>query len=261
MDISLIKTDQVCSNAFLVDEKLCLSDSINILNYNFNTLSASIDQLTIYADQMNNLYNLFTANSANWNTGSVNTNENTDYYDSMYANLTELSATYNKEFAVFYPYMIEIQDWYDNVSDYETDITAWLDLNFSPTGFAENQFINVYVNLYQVDTFTFSFSGQYNERCVIKSPPVQVCCSGGSCPSKNQGCNYTWNGQKRCGNAYAVCGQYYVNNCGYGGCPSLNAKLLQLYNVSAAFNDNYTARCLYLRFQKIGESSETWTII
>jgi hypothetical protein len=261
MDISLIKTDQVCGNAFLVDEKLCLSDSFDILNYNFNSLSAAIDQLTVYSNQMNNLYNLFTANSGSWNTGAVNTNENSAFYDSMYVNLTQLSATYNKEFAVFYPYMIEIQDWYDNVSDYENDINDWLDLNFATNDFAHNQFINVYVNLYQVDTFTFSFSGQYNERCIVKAPPVQVCCSGGSCPAKNQGCNYKVGRQRRCGNAYDVCGQYYVNNCGYGGCPSLNARLLQLYNVSAAFNDNYTARCLYLKFKKVEENAERWTLV
>lgn len=261
MDISLAKTDQVCGNAFLIDEKLCLSDSFDILNYNFNSLSAAIDQLTVYADQMNHLYNLFTANSANWNTGAVNTNENSAFYDSMYTNLTELSSTYNKEFTVFYPYMVEIYDWYDNTSDYENDIKDWLNVNFPTNDFAENQFLNVYVNLYQVDTFTFSFSGQYNERCIIAAPPVQVCCSGGSCPSLNRGCNYKHNGQKRCGNAYDVCGQYYVNNCGNGGCPSLNAKLLQLYNVSAEFNDTFTARCLYLRFKKIGDLAESWTKI
>ncbi len=261
MDINLLKTDQICSNAFLVDEKLCLSDSFDILNYNFNSLSAAIDQLTIYADQMNHLYSIFTANSGSWNTGAVNTNENSRFYDSMYSNLTELSSTYNKEFAVFYPYMVEIEDWYDNEQDYQDDINDWLNLNFPTNDFAENQFVNVYVNLYQVDTFTFSFSGQYNERCIVKAPPVRVCCSGGSCPKKNRGCNYTHNGQKRCGNAYDVCGQSFVNSCGTGGCPSLNAKVLNLYNISAEFNDTFTARCLYLRFKKLNVDDQSWSQI
>ena len=261
MDINLIKTDQVCSNSFLIDEKLCLSDSFDIINYNFNSLSAAIDHLTVYANQMNNLYNLFAANSASWNTGSVNTNENTHLYDSMYVNVTQLSSTYNKEFAVFYPSMIEIYDWYANITDYENDIKDWLGLNFPTTDFAENQFVNVYINLYQTDTFTFSFSGQYNERCIVMAPQAGVCCSGGSCAEFHHGCNFTHNGRKQCGNAYITCGQSITDSCVKGGCPSLNAKLLKLYNVSAEFNDTFTARCLYLRFQKIGNFTESWTII
>lgn len=259
MEISLQKTDQACSNAYLVDERLCLSDSFDILNYNFVSLSAAINDLTVYANEMNHLYNLFAANSGTWNTGSVNTNENSEKYDSMYVNLNTLSATYTKEFAVFYPYMVEIYDWYANVSDYENDIKDWLNVNFSTSDFAENQFINVYVNLYQIDTFTFSFSGRYNEKCIIQAPPVRVCCSGNSCPSLNRGCNYRHNGRKRCGNAYDVCGQTINNACGNGGCPSYNAKILNLYNVSAEFNDNFTARCLYLRFKKIGDVAQSWT--
>jgi hypothetical protein len=258
MEISLEKIDQGCSNAYLIDERLCLADSFDVLNYNFISLSAVIDQLTVQANQMNTLYNLFAANSGNWNTGAVNTNENSELYDSMYLNLTQLSATYNKEFAVFYPHMVEINDWYSNVSDYENDIKDWLGINFPTINFAENQLINVYVNLYQIDTFTFSFSGQYNERCVVESPPVRVCCSGNSCPSLSRGCNYKHNGQKRCGNAYDVCGQSISNSCGNGGCPSYNAKMLNLYNVSAAFNDNFTARALFIKFKKQGNAAIDW---
>lgn len=259
MDLNLIKTDQTCGNAFLVDEKLCLADSFDVLNYNFTSLSAAINELTVYADQMNNLYNLFASNSGNWNTGAVNTNENSSFYDSMYTNLSELSSTYNKEFAVFYPHMVEIYDWYNNTVDYESDINDWLNINFSPKDFAVNQFVNVYVNLYQIDTFTFSFSGQYHERCSVQAPPVKICCSGNTCPRLNRGCNYRHNGQNRCGNAYDVCGQNIINNCGFGGCPSLNSKILRLQNVSSEFNDNFTARCLYLRFKKMEDFSETWT--
>lgn len=259
MEISLEKVDQGCSNAYLIDERLCLSDSFDILNYNFTSLSAAIDILNGHANYMNNLYNLFAANSGTWNTGAVNTNENSDLYDSMYVNLTQLSATYNKEFTVFYPYMIEIYDWYSNVTDYQNDIQDWLGINFPTVDFAENQFINVYVNLYQINTFTFSFSGQYNERCLLKSPPVTVCCTGNSCPTKHRGCNYTHNGKKRCGNAYDVCGQSVSNACGTGGCPAYNARMLNLYNVSAAFNDNFTARCLYIKFKKQGNNATVWT--
>jgi hypothetical protein len=41
------KTDETCGNVYLIDENLCLSNSYQIINKNFATLSASLVNLDI----------------------------------------------------------------------------------------------------------------------------------------------------------------------------------------------------------------------
>ena len=150
------------------------------------------------------------------------------------------------------------QDWYLNQNDYKTEIKNWLLVNFPPTDYSTNQTIYVYLNVYQTDTFTFNFSGNYQERCAITTPPVQVCCQGSTCGDLQAGCNVSTGTGKnrvhRCFNPYTYCNKSYTNDCATGNCSSTGQKLLQLLYITSSYSDTYTARCFLVKFKKIGDN-------
>ena len=258
MSIQFEKTDKLCNNIYLVDERLCLSDSFNILNFNFNTLSNNTDILINYANQFNELYTYFSQNSADWSLGAANTNSRGSEYNSMYSCVYSTSAKWIKEFSVMYPYLLEINDYYANTTAQQDDIKNWVLLNFPPQNYCISQELMVYINLYQIDTFTFSFSGKYEEKCITKPPPKQVCCTGSSCGDLYRGCNLDENGIHFCINAYSRCATNISSACSTGACPSDGGKVLKLLNVSKSYNDTYTARCFKLKYKK--ESEGDWTL-
>jgi len=198
MSIQFEKTDKTCNNIYLIDERLCLSDSFNILNFNFNTLSANTDILMDFSNQFNSLYTYFAQNSADWSLG------------------------------------------------------------FSPQNYCLSQEVMVYINLYQIDTFTFSFSGKYEEKCLPVVQPKQICCSGNQCGNLHRGCNLNEGGRHFCINAYSRCATNITTSCSTGSCPSTGSKLLKLLQVSNTYNDTYTARCFKFKYKK--ESEGDWTL-
>lgn len=262
MSIQFEKTDKACNNIYLIDERLCLSDSFNILNFNFNTLSSNIDILMDFSNQFNNLYTYFVQNSADWDSTAITATTRSSAYNSMYSCITSTSSMWIKEFSVIYPYILEINDYYSNTVSYKQNIKDWLLLNFSPQNYSLSQEIMVYVNLYQIDTFTFSFSGKYEEKCIPVTPPKQVCCSGNECNDLSQGCNITEgsgkNKRKYCINAYERCGKSVSTECSTGTCSTNGAKILQLLQVSNTYNDTYVSRCFKFKYKK--ESEGDWTL-
>jgi hypothetical protein len=258
MSIQFEKTDKTCNNIYLIDERLCLSDSFNILNFNFNTLSANTDILMDFSNQFNSLYTYFAQNSADWSLGSANTLGRKSEYNSMYSCVTSTSAKWIKEFSVIYPYILEINDYYSNIVSYKQTIKDWLLLNFSPQNYCLSQEVMVYINLYQIDTFTFSFSGKYEEKCLPVVQPKQICCSGNQCGNLHRGCNLNEGGRHFCINAYSRCATNITTSCSTGSCPSTGSKLLKLLQVSNTYNDTYTARCFKFKYKK--ESEGDWTL-
>lgn len=258
MSVQFEKTDKTCNNIYLIDERLCLSDSFNILNFNFNTLSANTDILMDFSNQFNNLYTYFSQNSADWGLGSANTIGRRSAYNSMYSCVKSTSAKWIKEFSVIYPYVLEINDYYTNTITYKEDIKNWVLLNFPPQNYCISQELMVYLNLYQIDTFTFSFSGKYEEKCITIKPPKQVCCSGNECGDLHRGCNLDEGGRHFCINAYSRCGTKISTACSSGACPSSGGKVLSLLQVSNTYNDTYTARCFKFKYKK--ESEGDWTL-
>ena len=289
------KTDQSCNNIFLIDERLCLSDSIGLINSNFLNLSASINQLLPYVNQFNTLYTNFAANSANWNLGASNTSKGKNKYNSFFSTINTLSASWNKPFAVVYPYINLLNNWDTNVAGYRNIVKNWLIINYKPSNYVANQVIYVNVNLYKIDTFNYSFSNSFYEDCKIAIPGTRVCCNGAggnagtsyigsplfwnfwkqipmnpatndnSCALKipHAGCNinFNWKGKgKRCVNPWAECERRVVNNCATGNCTSYNKKTLSVSGVTPNYTDRYTAKCILLKFQKINNNNE-WSFI
>jgi hypothetical protein len=289
MDNTFEKTDQGCNNIFLIDERLCLSDSIGLINSNFLKLSAAANQLIPYANQFNTLYTNFAANSANWNLGASNTAKGKNKYNSYYSTINSLSASWNKPFSVIYPYIHSLNDWNSNTNQYQNIVKNWLTLNHRPLEFVNDQMVYVNVNLYKIDTFNYSFSNSFYESCQVQAPSSRVCCSGAggqiaggnagwlsrlirivagttnnSCslviPHAGCNINFNWKGRgKRCVNPWAECERRIVNNCATGNCTSYNKKTLSVSGTTPNYTDRYTAKCILLKFKKLNNNE--WSLI
>jgi hypothetical protein len=289
MDNNFEKTDQSCNNIFLIDERLCLSNSIDLINSNFLNLSAAIDQLIPYANQFNALYTSFAANSATWNLGASNTSKGKNNYNSFYSTINTLSASWNKPFSVIYPYINLLNTWNSNTIQYQNIVKNWLTVNYKPLDFVDNQIVYVNVNLYKIDTFNYSFSNSFYESCEVQAPSTQVCCTGAggeryggqagwlsrfirivpstadnSCalllPHAGCNINFNWKGKgKRCVNPWAECERRVVNNCATGNCTSYNKKTLSVSGTTPNYTDRYTAKCILLKFRKLNNNE--WGLI
>jgi hypothetical protein len=264
------KTDKTCNNIRLIDERLCLKDSYGVINTNLINLSSAYVNLLSYANKYNQLYNVFSANKDTWEQGAVNINGGKAKYNSYYTTVKNLSSVWTKEFSLIYPSVIELNDWNanDNNNDYKEEIKDWLTDNFPPLSFAENQAVYVYVNLYQVYTFTFNFSGSYYEKCdVTNIKPITVNCDGKNLGDLYHGCNHSSGKGKDkrhwCDNAYTngSCQSYIsIGTSSTAACKATGEKSLQLMHISNEYNDTYTAKCVMLKYKKI-EDSDYWVFV
>jgi hypothetical protein len=247
------KKDKLCNNVYLIDERICLKDSFEILNTNFIKLSSSYKNLLNFANKYNNLYTIFSKNSSDWQNGSINANSSKQNYNNAHTTVRNLSTSWVKEFAVIYPKIIDIDLWLPNIQTYKKTINNWLTLKFPPDDFGLDQNIYVYVNLYKNEMFTFNFSGSYNEKCIAPTPAQSVTCNG-SVLRGYQGCNHTSGSGKNkrhwCTNAYDSCNSNHTVTTASTFCQTGGAKTLSLTPISQENNDTYTARCILLKYKK-----------
>lgn len=197
----LKKTDNTCSNIDLIDENQCLGDSLNIINSNFNILSSNLTSLSRDMVFFNNLYTIF----SNLSTTTLNTVNHIKSIQSSYSNcvntINRLSPSWNKDFSLTYPKFLEINDFHNNETTYNSYFINWLNSNFSPNDYLEYQKVYLFINTYQVLNFNFKFDRYYYELCTPNKGGGSVSCV--SCPdTRYQQCNITGAG---CRNAYSYC--------------------------------------------------------
>lgn len=264
------KTEQKCSNAFLLDETWCLTKSLNYINGNFSSLSSAIVSIQQTADYLNNVYTIFANSSAAWFEGNSNIKIYGDTWDADYSTVNSLSASWANEFALYYTKMYEISDWIVNGysgSVYTTgEILTWLNYNFPVSNFADNQIISVFVNLYQNYSFNMTnFNTSYTFDCHVPRASKSVGCS--PCPKPSRGCNHHGGaaGYGPCTNAYDSCsttvrgGGNVAYTCqGYGGTtiylPADNSF------TSNNVNDKFSVRNIRLKYKK-DQNSTTWRLL
>ena len=136
------KTDETCGNVYLIDENLCLSNSYQIINKNFATLSASLVNLDLYGNSFNALYTNFASNSAKWTTSINNWQTLSASWISAETTVRTLSSNWQTPVNLIYNKIIDLQNYYDSESTYKTIVKQWLTTNFK-NYFPENQIIKV----------------------------------------------------------------------------------------------------------------------
>ena len=213
-----------------------------------------------FANKYNNIYTIFSKNSADWENGAIKANGSKQNYNNAYSTVRNLSATWVKEFAVIYPKIIDIDTWTVDLQKYKKTINDWLTLKFPINDFGINQNIYVYVNLYKKELFTFNFSGSYDEKCQTPPSKETVTCNGNQIRAW-QGCNHTSGSGKDkkhwCTNAYDSCGSNASVNTASTFCIAGGSKTLNLTPISQQNSDTYTARCILLKYKK-NNTQDLW---
>jgi hypothetical protein len=267
MSVSLDNTNQICSNIYLIDSSLCLSNSYGLINFNVQTLSSAIFNFEKNHNFWYGLYTIFTAHSANWLKATNNIlNYSSDWIDAFTV-VNTTSSTWIGNFTLIYPTMMEINSWYAMNSSSQTSIIKnWLDINFNANTYNPNQIIDIVVYLYQTIPFSFNYNKTYTENCNPNSVSAAVDLNCDVCrPPKNVGCNHDSNGKHWCDNALLHCkktttGISAKTNCNgyfYKYSNNTNTNTLTL-NYSISATDINTARTVNFRFKNI---NYTWTTI
>jgi len=261
------KTDQVCSNVYLIDETLCLLNSLKIVNSNVVNLSAAINTIQKTANYFNDVYTLFATNSSSWLQANSNIKNNHEKWNMNYSLVSNLSSTWDNEFVLYYTTMYEIQDWKNNGNSYSDNIILnWLNVNFPTSDFANDQIISLYVNLYENYSFDMTkFSTSYYHDCKVPSRSMTIKCAACQ-PLPNRGCNRHGGkaGYGDCYNAYTACKNTITGGQTSGTCVGKGGKLLKLPSSGGVYStsliDRFSAKTVRLRYKKIGGSAN-WTKI
>jgi hypothetical protein len=266
LDSLFNKIDQTCSNIFLLDENLCLSNSLKVINTNTTNLSSSINYIQNTSNYLNKVYTLFSNNSASWIESSSNIFANSAVWIQDFNTVRSLSGKWGNEFALYYNTMFEIQDWNANITTYTTNsIVSWLNNNFPVSDFAVNQTISVYVNLYENYYFDLAsgFKASYVHDCHVPNGGGTATCSS-ACGRPSRGCNHHGGnaGNGPCTNAYDAC---KVTVTGGGNvtctCPGYGARTLNLPSNGSPYNyyvvDRFSARSVKIRY-KYNNGSSSW---
>jgi len=258
--ITLSKTDSKCSNIYLIDENMCLGNSLDIIQSNIQTLSANLSAMMVNVDDWYDVYSSVYALSAQMLSTIFNTKSIKKAYESTYSTISSVSSTWLKEFSLIYPSMFDFKSWYIRNSDERDGILgSWLQINFPAENYLDNQVVNIFVNLNQNMQFLFYYSRTYTETCAVtKTSGGLATCK--ACPDNRayQGCNITGRG---CTNAWSYCSSTNTDKSIQGVCSSEGGTDLTI-TTSKLCTDNYFARSIlygYIKNPATQSWVKTWT--
>jgi hypothetical protein len=198
----LPKNDNNCSLVYLIDENFCLGDSLQIINNNVESLSASLLTLENESQIWNEIYSFFSTNTSSWFSNA----EIIPFYNELWMNtyslVQKLSASWNKMFTMYYPTVLSYDEWYGikttpKWSLYNSSvIPTWLKGILPPRDFLPGQEVNVFIYLYWTESFSIDYTGAYGEPCLPYTldpqnnfNTVEIQCPG-LCPQvQGAGCN------------------------------------------------------------------------
>lgn len=208
MSVELKKINPSCRLSKLIDSNSCIADGFEKINENFvifrNEEIQMISDLN-QATSSSGSYTLFNNVSSKMISTALLIKAIDNIIKAPYTTIKALSSKWeSKEFTLYYPELIGIQDFYLNRGSYEYNIVSWLNNNFPWEKFPQNQTINIYISLYYINYFDFTFTGNYIENCAPTAHGENtLSCSGCGSDTRNAGCNITGQG---CRNAYSYCG-------------------------------------------------------
>jgi hypothetical protein len=188
------KINKACSNIFLIDEELCLSDSLEIINTNFSNLSAQINNIEKYYKQFESFYTFFENNSSKYFNSYTYLNQFSAKWDSAfetikkYKNYWDTSPIY-----LIYPNLVEFNDFYLYPNSVKDNVVHWIETNFPPKDYCDGQSIKISLNLTKAENFEFEFKKSYDEKCNVYNSATKRCekCNNAStktCCSSNESC-------------------------------------------------------------------------
>jgi hypothetical protein len=256
--ITFKKITPSCSNVYLIDENVCLANSLNTINYNFSSLNNSLSSLQKYRSSWYSLFTTVVSNSAIW----IKTATNIQSYSAIWLDTTNtvstLSSTWTKPYTLIYPKMLDMNSWYALTTQQKNStITSWMNTNFKIKNPRTYQTVDVILYLTQNQPFFFSFNRSFEESCTPNGGGASLGCSG--CSRPNRGCNHHGGkaGYGPCTNAYNACSVRTTSGSASVSCVGTGAKRLNIgINRSAA--DRNVARTISIKVENV---NGVWTIL
>jgi len=254
------KTTPTCSNIYLIDENLCLANTLDTINYNIYSLSSAITDVSRYYSTWFNLYTIFTTYSSKWIKTATNIKSFSATWIDTATTVSTLSSNWNKSYTLYYPKMLDINYWNGlGTTNQNNILITWLNNNFSSKIYNINQIIDIVVYLNQNQPFSFRFNRSFYESCIPTGGGLSISCNGcGERPYR--GCNHHGGkaGYGPCTNAYDGCNITRTsNNPASVSCTGSGAKTLNI-GLNRNATDKNTARTVNVRFKNINRS---WTVI
>lgn len=260
MALEIDKINDACSNVYLIDERLCLKNSYEIINTNTKTISANLNNLQKYVDSFKTVYTNFSNNSSRWITAISNFETLSSGWFSAETTFKTLSTYWYTDIHIIYNKIVDITTYLNEKSNYENIyIKNWLILNFK-SHCAESQIIKVDLYLSNEESFTWQYNKSYYESC---EPTTQTQPSGDcECPKPRYWCNNTAiNGKEifkghHCVNAMDYCSENTRTITGGGTLPRCPAYTPQ--NVDLNYNnqkkDKALTRVITLKYKKVNDT-------
>lgn len=256
MALEIDKTNDNCSNLYLIDERLCLKNSYEILNTNTKTVSANLYNLQSYVDTFKIIYTNFSNNSARWITAISNFQTLSSEWFSAETTFKNLSSYWYTDLHIIYNKIVNLDTFYTNQTTYEnTYIKNWLILNFN-SNCVNGQIIRVDLYLSREEPFTWSYNKSYYESC---EPTKQVAPAGGcTCKKPQYWCNNTSiNGKDFfkghvCVNAMDYCTEDNTTITGTATppkCPARTPQTVDLNYINSQVDKSLT-RVITLKYKK-----------
>lgn len=257
MALEFDKLDETCSNVYLIDERLCLKNSYEILNTNTKTLSANLNTLQIYSNGFNQLYSNFSNNSARWIRAISNFQTLSAGWFSAETTVKTLSSYWYRDLHVIYNKIIDLPTYYANETTYQNQIKKWLTDNFI-FNLVNSQVIKVDLYLSRNESFTWSYYKTYYESCVPTNQEKPA--AGCSCTKPSYNCNHVRvNGAEQqngaCHNAAQYCKEDSETVVGSDNvnCPNKNNRDVILAYNRTDFDKSLT-RVITLKYKRVDDT-------
>jgi hypothetical protein len=257
MALEFKKDDDTCSNVYLIDERLCLKNSFEIINTNVVSLSTNLNSLQSYSNNFNSLYSNFSNNSARWIRAISNFQTLSAGWFSAETTVKTLSSYWDTDLNVIYNKIIDLTYYGNNQINVQNQIKNWLTSNFI-SNLVNGQIINVDLYLSRNESFTWIFYKKYYESCVPQNQNKPS--AGCGCPKPQFNCNHVRvSGQLQnggaCQNAAAYCqpnpgtiiGNSNIN------CPNKNNQDVTLSHTESSVDKSLT-RVISLKYKRVDDT-------
>jgi hypothetical protein len=262
-----IEATNSCSLVYLIDEDLCLGNSYDIINTNFDTISSAQDNLTTYANIWLGLYTTFSNNSSRWLNALYNITTLSAQWESAYATKEAYKKYWDVPLYIVYPDLIHFTSYWTNQTAYATTLTTWVNANFPSDKYIMNQVIELCINIYTINDFPYSFHREMIELCTPDSgtSAVTLCCTGagkGSAGLCNQYSEHgDSDGHQQVIECHEICNDCSVTpdtHCESYTCATISPPQGLVLDYNIDFKDRYMCQIISLRFKN---DKIRWTLL
>ena len=180
--INSLRTTPVSSSVLLIDENLCASTSLDVLNTSLSALGNLLDTVKSNTSAVQNLYSVFQANSSAWLANMNYIASWQDNWISTSASVSALSATeWVKTTSLVCPVPQYWEDWFvsayptytglsgivpkNTIANHQAVIDGWLDVSFPATNFVTGQILVIQLPILQTVSYNFILDQKYKTKC------------------------------------------------------------------------------------------------